>query len=148
MTAAEWACDFTAAVRQAERMLECRKRLAGISPFFCTPDDAGNRLESGFYYWGLVARKEYYQKLADRLSGKTGTLAAVLPEVVPFQTDPRDEGRFSGWFAPEFDDRSWPKVRTTAPFYAQGHADGQGYPYLGAMWYRFAVDVPASGRTA
>jgi hypothetical protein len=146
MTAAEWACDFAAAVKEADRMLEQRKQLAALSPFFCTPDDAGNKLESGFYYWGLVARKEYYQKLANRISGKTGTLVAVLPETVPFNIDPRDEGRFSDWKAPNFDDKDWPKIRTTKPFYLQGHMDKHGYPYMGAMWYRFTVEVPAAAK--
>ena len=146
MTAAEWACDFAVAVKQAERMLELRKQLSALSLFLCTPDDAGNKLESGFYYWGLMARKAYYQKLADRLSGKSGTLAAILPEKAAFHIDPRDEGRFSGWFAADFNDKAWPKLLTTKPFYAQGYRDEQGYPYLGAMWYRFVVDVPASAK--
>src|SRR5262249_1007657 len=36
----------------------------------------------------------------------------------------------------------------TAPFYIQDprYRDKKGYPYLGAMWYRFTVDVPASAR--
>jgi hypothetical protein len=144
MTAAEWACDFAAAVKQAEHMLEQRRQLAALSPLFCTPEDS--KPESGFYYWSLVARKTYYQKLADRVSGKTGSLVAVLPEKTPFHIDPRDEGRFSDWYAPQFDDSAWPKALTTKPFYAQGHMDAHGYPYMGAMWYRFTVDVPASAK--
>jgi len=146
MTAAEWACDFAEAVKQADTMLEQRKQLSAISLFFCTPDDAGNKLESGFYYWGLVARKAYYQKLADRLSGKTGTRIALLPEKARFHLDPRDEGRFSDWISTDFADENWQNILTTKPFYAQGHMDEQGYPYLGAMWYRVVVDVPASAK--
>lgn len=144
MTKAEWACDFAAAVKQADRMLAQRKQLSLLSPFYCTPEDS--KSESGFYYWGVVKRREYYQKLADQTSGKTGKLVAVLPEKVPFCTDPRDEGRFAGWYAPDWDGKGWQKAMTTTPFYAQGHRDAQGYPYLGAMWYRLVVDVPASAR--
>jgi sugar lactone lactonase YvrE len=142
MTRAEWDCDFKGAVAQAGAMLERRKALHGLSPFYCQPDDA--KPESGFYYWGIVARRDYYQKLADLTSGKAGTLVAVLPEKVAFRTDPRDEGRFAGWYAPGFADRGWERRPTTRPFYYPGHLDRQGYPYLGAIWYRFTVDVPAT----
>jgi hypothetical protein len=144
MTQAEWACSFAEAVRQADHMLAQRRQLSQLSTFYCTPEDS--KPESGFYYWGLVARKAYYQKLADQTSGKTGTLVAVLPEKVPFRIDPRDEGRFAGWHRPEWADADWQKALTTRPFYLQGHLDEQGYPYLGAMWYRFEIEVPASAK--
>jgi hypothetical protein len=146
MTEAEWACNFTEAVSQANRMLEQRKQLSALSPFYCQPDDA--KPESGFYYWGVVARRDYYQNLADRTSGKTGELVAILPEKAAFQLDPRDEGRFAGWYAPDLADRDWQSVKTTMPFYLQGKGwlDEHGYPHMGAMWYRFSVDVPAAAQ--
>jgi hypothetical protein len=144
MTRAEWDCNFAEAVRQADVMLEQRRRLHALSPFYCQPEDS--KPESGFYYWGLVARKKYYQQLADRVSGKTGELVLVLPEKTAFRMDLRDEGRFAEWYAADFADQGWGKLRTTEPFYAQGYRDRQGYPALGAMWYRFTVDVPASAR--
>jgi hypothetical protein len=142
MTEAEWACNFGEAVKQADHMLEQRRQLHALSPFYFQPDDA--KSDSGFYYWGVVARKAYYQQLADRTSGKTGDLVAILPEKTAFRIDPRDEGRFAGWFAPDLTDKDWEHALTTRPFYMQGHRDEQGYPYLGAMWYRFTVEVPAS----
>jgi hypothetical protein len=144
MTGAEWECNFAEAVKQADHMLEQRKQLHALSPFYCQPDDA--KAESGFYYWGVAARRDYYQNLADRLSGKTGDLVAVLPEKAEFRLDPRDEGRFAGWYSPDFADGDWQTVKTTAPFYLQGKGllDEQGYPHMGAMWYRLTVDVPAS----
>jgi hypothetical protein len=146
MTEAEWAADFAEAVRQADRMLASRKQLHDLSPLHCTPDDA--TIESGFYYWGVVARKKYYQQLADRTTGKDGNLVVVLPQKTAFHLDPHDEGRFAGWERPEQDVRGWDSVVTTKPFYLQGHLDENGHPYLGAMWYRFEVDVPpvAAGR--
>jgi hypothetical protein len=142
MTEAEWACNFAETVKQADHMLAQRRQLNALSPFYFAADDA--KSDSGFYYWGVVARKAYYQKLADQTTGKTGDLVAVLPESARFRTDPTDAGRFAGWFAPGHDDKDWRTLRTTVPFYAQGYRDEHGYPYLGAMWCRFTVDVPAS----
>jgi hypothetical protein len=142
MTRAEWACNFAEAVKQADGMLAQRKALHALSSFYCEPDDA--KPESGFYYWGLGARKAYYHKLADRVTGKTGDLVAVLAEKTAFRTDPRDEGRFADWYDPALEDKGWEHLLTTRPFYAQGYMDKQSHPYLGAMWYRFTVDVPAS----
>src|SRR5262249_3513036 len=137
-------CDFVEAVKQADFMLERRRRLHDISPFYFMPDD--KTAASGFYYWGLNARRDYYQKLADRTTGKTGHLVAVLPEEAAVRTGPRDEGRFAGWSEPGFADAVWAKIRTTAPFYVNGFRDDAGYPYLGALWYRFSVDVPAAAK--
>jgi hypothetical protein len=144
MTRAEWACNFAEAVKQAEHMLAQRKQLHALSPMYFEPDDA--KTDSGFYYWGVVARKQYYQKLADRVSGKTGELVAILPEKTAFRTDPRDEGRFAEWYDPDYPDKNWKTLLTTAPFYTQGYLDKKGYPYMGALWYRFGVDVPAAAR--
>jgi hypothetical protein len=141
MTEAEWACNFTEAVKQVDRMLACRKQLSALSPLYCTPDDA--TAESGFYYWGIVARKKYYQQLTDRVSGKDGNLVLVLPQKTAFHLDPHDEGRFAGWEQPGHRVEDWKPMSTTSPFYTHGHLDDRGYPYLGAMWYRFDVDVPA-----
>ncbi len=145
MHKAEFAADFAEAARQAERMLEQRKPLFALDrSFFDINPMTGE--SSGFYYWGAVARRDYYRKVADLTTGKTGDKVAVLPEQARFVTDPRDEGRFAGWFESDFDDRGWKAISTTTPFYVQGHRDAQGYPYLGALWYRLEVDVPASAK--
>jgi hypothetical protein len=141
---AEWACDFAGAVKQANYMFEQRKQLADLSLFYCQADDI--KSISGFYYWGLAARRAYYQTLADRTTGKAGELVAVLPERTAFKIDPRDDGRFNDWFAADFPDNDWKTIRTTEPFYNQGYRDQEGYPYMGAVWYRFTVDVPASAK--
>ena len=74
--------------RQAARMLELRGKLRAIDPFFpMQPDEPGET-------WGAIARRDYYRKLADLTSGKTGEMVAVLPEVAAFSTDPYDEGFF------------------------------------------------------
>jgi hypothetical protein len=144
MHRAEWACDFPEAVRQADYMLAQRAQLAALSPFYCQPDD--KKADSGFYYWGLNARRDYYQKLAERTTGKTGQMVAVLPEEAAFHVDPRDEGRFERWHLPYFPAKGWSTWKTTVPFYLGGHLDKNGFPYMGAMWYRLTVDVPASAK--
>lgn len=146
MTEAEWAADFPAAVKAADTMLAQRKQLHAISSFFFLPDDATKA--SGFYYWGLVARKKYYQKLADQTTGTTGDMVARLPRETSFRTDPRDEGRFAGWYAPTFADKDWKTIKTTEPYYTQGYLDEASYPtFMGALWYRFHVDVPAAAKS-
>lgn len=72
-------------------------------------------------------------------------------ERAEFRIDPRDDGRFDGWYRTRFDDRQWETKCTTLPFFAQGkYLDEKGYPYMGPLWYRLEVDVPESvaGRPA
>jgi hypothetical protein len=145
MHRAEFAADFREAAKQADIMLEQRKPLFALSrSFFDINAMTGESY--GFYYWGTVARRDYYRKMADLTTGKTGDLIGVLPEQARFAIDPRDDGRFAGWFEPSFDDHAWKAIPTTAPFYIQGHRDTEGYPYLGAMWYRLEADVPAAAK--
>jgi hypothetical protein len=101
----------------------------------------------GFYYWGNVHRGNTYRQLAALTNGTKGDMIAILPERARFAVDPRDDGRFDGWYRPEFDDKGWSSIPTTSPFFAQGdYMDKQGFPYMGAMWYRLNVDVPAAAK--
>jgi hypothetical protein len=145
MHEAEFAADFPQAVKQAQIMLDLRKKLSDISIGYFDFDPATQKT-MGLYYWDVQDRLTYYQKMADLTTGKTGSMVAVLPEKARFATDPRDEGRFFDWYQPDFKDSFWNTLSTTVPFYAQGYRDQQNYPYLGAMWYRLNVDVPASAQ--
>jgi hypothetical protein len=163
MHKAEFAADFAEAAKQADYMLKQREQLFKLSrSFFDINPKTGESF--GFYYWGTVARRDYYRKMANLTTGKadeealaalgtggkaavpTGEMVKVLPEQARFALDPRDDGRFAGWFEPNFDDRNWKTNPTTAPFYILGHRDEQGYPYMGAMWYRLEADVPAEAK--
>ncbi len=124
--------------------MQLRKQLNAINPFFCLPDE--RRYDSGVWYWGVLDRKAYYEKMANLLSAKSGHLVALLPEQADFRTDPYDEGRFAGWYQSQWDTKEWRSVQTTKPFYAQGYMSGEGYPYTGTVWYRFKVNVPASAK--
>ncbi|HEY7118943.1 MAG TPA: DUF4838 domain-containing protein [Tepidisphaeraceae bacterium] len=145
MNNAEFAGNFNEAAKQADRMLSLRRDLKAINPFLMT--DSESQKDGEYFYFGVTARAEYYRKLADMTGGKTGELIALLPEKARFQIDPHDDGRFAGWYQPQWDAAAnWPSVSTTQPFYAQGYQDKEGHPYIGAMWYRFEVDVPASAK--
>ena len=146
MMRAEFDADFAEAAKQAQGMLDARKPATALSRFYFDPrPDTGESY--GFYYWGSVARRDYYRGMADLTTGKAGEMIAVLPEQAKFSIDPRDDGRSDWWFKPEFDDRKWPTILTTVPFLGQGpYLDEAGYPYMGAMWYRLKVDVPASAK--
>jgi len=146
MMRAEFDADFAEAAKQAQRMLDVRKPATAISRYYWDPNPQTGE-SSGFYYWGSVSRRNYYQEMADLTTGKTGEMIAVLPERAKFSIDPRDDGRSDWWFTPEFDDGKWSTILTTVPFLGQGpYLDKVGYPYMGAMWYRLKVDVPASAQ--
>ena len=140
MRGAEFEADFAAAAEHAGRMMDVRKKLSGISPVFCLPDE--DTSASGIWYWGVTHRKRYYESLAAKTSGETGDLVALLPTAAKFRTDPRDEGRFAGWFDPEAHDGDWETILTTKSFLRQGYMDEVGYPHMGYIWYRLEVDVP------
>ncbi|NUQ64208.1 MAG: DUF4838 domain-containing protein [Pirellulales bacterium] len=144
MAVSEAAGDFAAAARQADRMLALRKDLHQINPHFIWPAEDG--YHAGVWYWTITDRKKYYESLAAKVSGPAGELVAMLPQEAAFRTDPHDEGVFAGWYEPSFDDSGWKGLASTRPFYRQGHDDPQGHGYLGHIWYRFQVDVPADAR--
>ena len=156
MERAEFDADWAEAARQAERMNEVLKPAMDISRFYWDLETEANRKRSigqahGFYYWGTNMRRDYYKEMAALTTGEKGEMITILPERARFRIDPRDDGRFDGWYRTDFDDSDWESMLTTIPFYAQGkYLDEQGFPYLGAMWYRMDVDVPAgaAGKTA
>ncbi|MHB0935210.1 MAG: DUF4838 domain-containing protein [Armatimonadota bacterium] len=143
MNRAEFNADFAEAAKQAQRMVDVRKPATALSRWYFDPNPTSGE-SYGFYYWGSVSRQKYYQQMADLTTGKAGETIAVLPEKAKFKIDPRDDGRYQGWYDPELKDGTWQTISTTMPFYAQGYTDAQGYPYMGAMWYRLKVDVPKS----
>jgi len=144
LAGAEAAGDYRAAVAHADRMLALRGQLHGINPFFIWPDEKG--YHTGVWYWTITDRKKYYQSLVDKTSGTTGTLLVMAPRHTPFRTDPHDEGIYAGWQKPGPEGPEWKPIDTTRPFYRQGYDDARGYPYVGHVWYRFHLDVPASAQ--
>ncbi|MCA1596806.1 MAG: DUF4838 domain-containing protein, partial [Chloroflexi bacterium] len=142
MSDAEAAGDFAKAAAQAQRMLDLRKQLNAINPFYMWPNE--ERYDSGVWYWGATERRDFYQSLADKRSGKTGELVTLLPEEWLFRLDPQDDGRFQEWYAPGGPEAGWQPISTTRPFYSQGFEDAAGHPYVGILWYRTTTSLPAS----
>jgi len=148
MERAEANADWPEAIRQSDAMVDAIRPAMNISRFYWDISEEAKPRKNqahGFYYWGTAHRKQAYEKLAALTQGDKGTMVAVLPERAKFSIDVRDDGRFDGWFKPEWDVSKWQDMLTTKPFYAQGdHLDEKGFPYQGVVWYRLDVDVPAS----
>ncbi len=142
MCRAEAECDFEQAAEQARRMLAVRHDLNAINPLLMP------EAETPYAYWGLPDRLAYYEKMRDQMSGVSGALLARLPEEALFRTDSDDDGLYRQWYQPDLPKTGWRSIRVTSPFYAQGYLDKRGFPYVGALWYRFKVSLPAvpSGR--
>lgn len=145
--AAEFDGNYAEAVKQADGMFEKRQALTAISGFWMMPesDDPTKRLWSGTWYWNLTDRRKHYQKLADRVSGKTGDLVALAPREPRFQLDAADLGKYEQWYAPDYDRSKWRTLDCCTPYYLQGYLNERGIPqHRGLMWYVFEADVPAS----
>ena len=111
MNAAELRGSFAEAARQADLMLAIRPQISAIDPILIRPnekDGAGNTdYTTGVWYWTITDRAAYYHKMADRVSGTTGTLVAPLPQKAAFATDDQDAGRFAGWYKSDWDASNW-----------------------------------------
>ena len=62
----------------------------------------------------------------------------TLPREWRLRLDPEDAGKDGGWFAVELDDSEWQRVEV-GTFWD----DALGQPFVGAGWYRVALEVPA-----
>jgi len=141
MNAAERSADFAEAARHAQDMLDLRKRLFAIDPFYIWEDEDG--YHTGVWYWKIADRRDWYQSLAERMTGPAGELVATLPERAAFRIDPHDEGLHAGWYTTADAPGDWQELSVTEPFFTQGYLDDRGFPYVGYAWYRFRVDLPA-----
>jgi len=64
---------------------------------------------------------------------------AVLPEQWAFRTDPEGVGTARGWFAPQFDDSQWQRIKVGVPWETT-----EVGPYDGDAWYRARFMAPAT----
>ena len=141
MNEAELSGDFAKATAQARTMLDLRPPLHQISPFFLWPDENG--YHTGVWYWKISDRLKWYQELAAQTDGTKGDLVALCPTTAAFKLDPHDLGVYAEWYDPKCPTGDWKPLLTNRPFYAQGHLDPQSHPYVGNMWYRLKVSIPA-----
>ncbi|NQU39010.1 MAG: DUF4838 domain-containing protein [Lentisphaerae bacterium] len=145
--AAEFDGRYADAAAQMRKMIEYRAQITAISPFLAMPPSKEGRAKyyGGDHYWGAIDRRDYYQDLADRMSGKTGDLIVMADRIARFALDEAAVGKALRWYEPGFDRRDWQDIDTTRPFYLQipGTYTTNGVPYAGNMWYVFELDVPA-----
>lgn len=57
-----------------------------------------------------------------------------------FSLDPKSQGKYSGWFKPEYDDTKWANIKTTTFWEKQGYGSPENYD--GWAWYRKWVRFP------
>lgn len=148
MNRAEFTGNYPEAIKQADYMFAQRIELNKINPYFSIPEstDPHRRYFSGSYYWNLTQRKDFYQKMLDMRTGKTGDLIVQAPREVKFSLDDADMGRIGRWHEPDYDRSKWRTIDTATPFYLQGDnmLDKRGVPYVGNVWYVFELNVPKS----
>ncbi|MBI4026442.1 MAG: DUF4838 domain-containing protein [Verrucomicrobia bacterium] len=139
MHAAEKNLDFAVAAKEADRMLEIKKKIQAVNPFLYT---FGERREQRNTF--TLGHKDRYEKLAAFTDGRKGRMVAPLPLEMNFMRDRFNEGVIAEWYAPGFDDRNWGKHSTFNVWNAQEPPeDAAGHDYDGYGWYRAVVKVPA-----
>jgi hypothetical protein len=80
----------------------------------------------------------YWRGLAKAQNAKFSALR-IGPESM-FRPDPKEVGDKEGWFAPDYADLEWARIKCGEP----GGWDKQGFDNLtGTAWYRLRFDVPA-----
>ena len=92
-------------------MLEIRKDLHAINPFFIWSDEDG--YHTGVWYWKVGDRRDFYQSLADRTLRQDGRPVALFSERARFRTDPHDDGIHAGCYRPGQSDADWKSILTT-----------------------------------
>ena len=83
MERAEADADFAAAAKHAQGMIDVRKPATALSRFYWDPSTKADWKPGeaeGFYYWGAMARRDYYRELTDLTNGTTGELIPALSE--------------------------------------------------------------------
>ena len=129
--------DYEKAAACAGRMLEVRTELNEISEFLI-----GKGAQTQGWEMFTLGRKLKYEKLAERLNGKTGELVAALPLETKFKRDPFNVGITSEWYENDFNDSDWGSKNSYLTWDAQDEPEDEvGHDYDGYGWYRFTVDV-------
>ena len=129
---------FGDAEAAAERMLEHRRRLHEISPFFIAERQSDPPIR--LFVRGL---KQRYAELAAMTSGETGSFVSALPLVMQFKRDRYNEGVVGEWYADQFDDTDWGTKNTYLSWDQQDDPESEkGHDYDGYGWYRGSFHVP------
>jgi len=143
MNNADLAGKWDEAVKHGQEMLDIRKEISKVSIHLVEPIEGLPNYSSGVWYWTVTDRMKYYQSLVDNVSGKTGDLVALAPAEALFRTDPCEDGIPKEWYNAGISTSDWKTLLTTRTFYSQGYKTNRGYPYVGSIWYKLKVRVPA-----
>ena len=138
MEAALAQLDFRAAVDATNRMLALRDTAESIRTGML-PHTAEFAHD---FRTTIEWHRTLYTELAAIAGGEQGERVADLPRHWEFKTDPRDIGVLDQWYLPGRG-VDWQPIDSTLYWEAQGHADENGWPYVGKAWYRTQFDVPA-----
>lgn len=153
--------DYTAAVEMGEHGLRARDELTAMSKAFTT-----TRLEGGYAFW--PGEVQQYRELIPFINGEKGVLIAKLPLLWAFHRDSNGDGLEKGFLdgpidlsfwnahANEFDDASrkdypdvqWEMIRTDRYVQAQGVRFPDQRGFIGDLWYRTHIELPAEQASA
>ncbi|MHB0937748.1 MAG: DUF4838 domain-containing protein [Armatimonadota bacterium] len=128
--------QFAHAATLMQRMLEIKKELHAITPYF------------GWRPYP-VYQEAWEAERMTRLAGLAAGGLIPLPEAARFATDKQDVGRSQRWMEPDYNDARWQTCRTTTGWQNQGLRDDDGLPlmskdghaYRGYAWYRYTVNT-------
>lgn len=133
--------NYREAVDCANRMFELRDTMEAIKTGLL-PHTARFAID---FRSTMEWHRTLYTDLAAKAGGEQGELVLKLPRTWEFKKDPKNMGTLFQWYLPENRD-GWAPIDTTLYWEAQGHADEDGYGYVGKAWYRTQVEVPAGAK--
>ena len=138
MNRAEFDADFAEAAKQAQRMLDVRKPATALSRFYFDPRPEDRRILRASTTGAPSRAATTTRRWPMLTTGKTGEMIAVLPETAKFKHRPARRRPLrlvvqAGLQGRRLADH--PHHRAVLPAGA-GRCDAQGYPYMGAIWYR------------
>src|SRR5690349_23168752 len=97
---AEFDGKFGEAANHITKMIDLRMQLNAISPFLCMPPNkkAPESYYSSEGYWGALDRRDFYAKINDMITGKTGDLIVMAPKMTKFTLDEAAVGKSLRWY--------------------------------------------------
>ena len=131
--------DFKQAAEAANRMIKLRNTAEAVRTGMLPHTAEFARDFRTTIEW----HRTLYTELAAMTNGEEGQRIINLPRTWEFKKDPKDMGVLYQWYLPKHGD-GWQPIDSTLYWEPQGHADEEGWGYVGKAWYRTEVEVPAS----
>ena len=144
MEAAAMRLDYATAAAESQRMLDLKHELNKIYSHFISESFPKSKKPPAFVSRG---RTNEYKRLLSYTNGDQGNKVGELPLDMKFVRDPYNEGIFSEYYLPEFDDTKWDMRNTHLLWDAQEEPlDDKGHDYDGFGWYRGTFKVAKSAK--